>query len=97
MDEDTIHKYFGIAGKIKQIHLGEFKNKANNKRKRRTLYFAIVVYKNADDCKLILNEPKYLQSKVNKLMKKSAKFSANPFAGEADDDESDHPEKDEHV
>lgn len=63
--EETIHKYFGIAGKIKQIHIGEYKNKANNKRKRRTVYFAIVVYKNVEDCKMVLNEPKYLQAKVN--------------------------------
>lgn len=49
IDEATINKYFGIAGKIKQIHIGEYKNKANNKRKRRTVHFAIVVYKNAED------------------------------------------------
>jgi hypothetical protein len=46
----VIQKYFGLAGKIKQIHIGEFKNKANNKRKRRVLYFAIVVYKSVEDC-----------------------------------------------
>ena len=54
IDENTIQKYFGLAGKIKQIQIGEYKNKANNKRKRRTVYFALVVYKSADDCRLIL-------------------------------------------
>jgi RNA recognition motif-containing protein len=60
IQEDFIKKYFGLAGKIKQIHLGEYKNKANNKRKRRTVYFAIVVYKHAEDCRMILTEPKFL-------------------------------------
>ena len=50
IDENTIQKYFGLVGKIKQIHIGEYKNKANNKRKRRVLYFAIIVYKHAEDC-----------------------------------------------
>ena len=71
-----------MAGKIKQIQIGEYKNKANNKRQRRTVYFALVVYKNAEDCRMILNEPKFLQGKVNKLMRKTVKFSANPFADE---------------
>jgi hypothetical protein len=68
--------------------LGEYKNKANNKRKRRTVYFALVVYKNAEDVNLVLNDPKFLQAKVNKLMRKSVKFSSNPFADEADPMES---------
>jgi hypothetical protein len=49
IEETFIQKYFGLIGKIKQIHIGEYKNKANNKRKRRTVYFAIIVYKNAED------------------------------------------------
>lgn len=92
LTEDILHKLFGIVGKLKQIHIGEYKNKANNKRKRRTVYFAIVVYKNAEDCQTVLNEPKYLQAKVNKVMKKSAKFSRNPFAREdgSDGEDSEH-------
>lgn len=90
IDEPTIKKFFGVAGKIKQIHIGEFRNKANNKKKRRTVYFAIVVFKNAEDCELVLKEPKYLQGKVNKIMQKSVKWSSNPFANEEElsDDES---------
>lgn len=86
IDENTVQKYFGLAGKIKQIQLGEYKNKANNKRKRRTVFFALVVYKSADDCRAILGDPKVLQAKVNKLMRKSVKFASNPFA---DDDRMD--------
>lgn len=54
IDENTVQKFFGLAGKIKQIQIGDYKNKGNNKRKRRTVYFALVVYKSADDCKAIL-------------------------------------------
>ena len=93
MTEETLQKLFGIVGKLKQIHIGEYKNKANNKRKRRTVYFAIVVYKNVEDCKMVLNEPKFLQSKVNKVMKKSAKFSKNPFARDEDDSDLDSEEE----
>ena len=49
IEEEFIHKYFGMVGKIKQIHLGQFKNKANKSRKRRTMYFALVVYKKKED------------------------------------------------
>jgi hypothetical protein len=82
IDEATVHKLFGLAGKIKQIQLGEYKNKANNKRKRRTVYFALVVFKSAEDARVIVSDPKVLQAKVNKLMRKSVKFSSNPFADE---------------
>ncbi len=60
IEEGFIHRYFGIVGKIKQVQIGEYKNKANNKRKRRTVYFALVVYKNAEDCKLVLSDSKFL-------------------------------------
>jgi hypothetical protein len=91
IDENTVQKYFGLAGKIKQIQIGEYKNKANNKRKRRTVYFALVVYKSAEDCLSILTEPKVFQGKVNKMLKKSVKFSRNPFA---DEDEGSSSEED---
>lgn len=83
MEEAFIHKYFGLVGKIKQVQIGEYKNKANNKRKRRTVYFALVVYKNAEDCSLALNDSKFLQSKVNKLTKKGTKLASNPFERDA--------------
>ena len=50
ISEDFIQKYFGLVGKLKQIHLGSFRNKANKKSKRRTVYFALVVFKSPEDC-----------------------------------------------
>ena len=79
IEENFIQRFFGLVGRIKQVHLGEYKNKANNKRKRRTVYFALVVYKDSDDCSLALNDSKFLQSKANKLTKKGVKFTNNPF------------------
>lgn len=60
IEESFVQKYFGMAGKVKQVHLGEYKNKANNKRKRRTVYFALVVYKSASDVAALLQSPKVL-------------------------------------
>ena len=50
--------------------IGEYKNKACNKRKRRTIYYAIVVFKQAADCHRILQDSKLVQSIVNKMTKK---------------------------
>ena len=33
---------------------------------------------------MLVNDPKFLQGKVNKLMRKSVKFSSNPFADRDD-------------
>ena len=98
IDENTIQKFFGLVGKIKQIQIGEYKNKGNNKRQRRTVYFATVVFKSAEDVNMLMNDPKYLQGKVNKLMRKSVKFSTNPFSDQQDpgmssDEEDLSPEK----
>ena len=51
------------------------------------MYFAIVVFKNEDDCQTALNEPRHLQSKVNKLCKKTAKYSLNPADMQSDDED----------
>jgi hypothetical protein len=32
MDENTVQKFFGMVGKIRQVQIGEYKNKGNNKR-----------------------------------------------------------------
>jgi hypothetical protein len=42
---------------------------------------------------MILNEPKFLQSKVNKLCKKSAKYSLNPAEDQSEEEET----KDDHT
>ena len=87
IQEEFIKKYFGLAGKIKQIHMGEYKSKGNNKRQRRAVYFGIVVYKNAEDASAILTDPKSLQSQVNKLCKKTLKFSLNPLDDSGSEEE----------
>ena len=70
IDEDFIQKFFGQAGKIRQIHFGEFKNKACNKRKRRTIYYAIIVFKLKETVDQILSDTKFMQNIVNKTTRK---------------------------
>ena len=60
IEVETIQKFFGLVGKIKQVHTGVFRNKSNNRKKRRILYFAIVVYKTADDAEKVLDNSKVL-------------------------------------
>ena len=61
-----------------------FKPKSK-KKQRRTLYFAIVVFKNDESVDKILGDSKFLQGKVNRHAKKQIGFMANPFlAGEQD-------------
>ena len=82
-------------GKIKEIHFGEYKNKACNKRKRRSIYFAIIVFKKAADAELVTRDSKLLQNIVNKTMKKSVKYVA--FDGDEDsDDNQEKTPQDEH-
>ena len=56
------------------------------------MYFALVVFKKAESVAL-LNDSKFLQTKVNKIARRSIGYMSNPFlAGEknlmGDDDES---------
>lgn len=48
------------------------------------MYFALISYKRAEDCSLLIDEPKYLQAKVNQITKKGVKYSDNPFANDND-------------
>ena len=61
------------------------------------MYFAIIVYKRAEDCQMLLREPRFLQAKINQVTKKggNVKFSENPFAA-SDDEEEPNAEEDEH-
>ncbi len=74
-----------FVGQVTQTHIGHFKPKASKKKAKRTLYFAIVVFKNADDLSKLLGEngAKFLQGKVNKLAAKQVAFSENPFLSKA--------------
>ena len=73
IDETFVQKFFGQVGKIRQIHFGVYKNKACNKRSKRTIYFAIIVFKKPSDCEAILANPKLIQKIVNKTTKKHVK------------------------
>ena len=90
LEEEFIQKFFGQVGKIKEIQIGEYKNKACNKRKRRTIYFAIVIFKKASDAAKILVDvegQKKMQQVVNKTVKKNVKYVE--FGDESEDDQND--------
>ena len=84
IEESFLLRTFGHAGKVKKTIIGMFKPKSK-KKQRRTLYFAIVVFKNDESVDKILGDSKFLQGKVNRHAKKQIGFMANPFlAGEQD-------------
>ncbi|MDR3582656.1 MAG: hypothetical protein P4L67_05260 [Candidatus Pacebacteria bacterium] len=62
---DYVKKYFGLAGKVQTAHMGEYKHRSNNKKRRRQLWFAIVVYKKAEDFEKAM-DGHWLQKEVNK-------------------------------
>ena len=64
-----------------------YKNKACNKRKRRAVYFAIILFKKAEDCNKILSDPKFLQKIVNKTTKKHVKSAFDQFDSDEEVDE----------
>ena len=71
-------KTFSHAGKIKKTIIGEFKPKASRRAHKRTIYFALVVYKKEESAAL-LGDSKFLQTKVNTMARKQIGFMANPF------------------
>ena len=82
IEESFLLKTFGYAGKIKKTIIGMFKPKTK-KKQRRTLYFAIVVFKTEESCDKILDDSKFLQGKINRHARRANGFMANPFlAGE---------------
>ena len=53
-------KTFSGAGTIKETHIGKFKPRASKKKGKRTLYFAIVVYKEAESLDRIMSDGTFL-------------------------------------
>ena len=45
--ESFLVRTFSYVGQISQTHIGHFKPKASKKKQKRTLYFAIIVFKEA--------------------------------------------------
>jgi 2',3'-cyclic-nucleotide 2'-phosphodiesterase (5'-nucleotidase family) len=69
--------------------MGKFKPRANKKKSKRTVYFGLVVFKDAKSVDNILSDSKYLQAKINKLARKTVGYVQNPFESkivESDDD-----------
>ena len=81
-------KTFQYVGQIAKTHIGLFKPKASKKKQKRTLYFAIIVFKKSEALEKLLGAEgaRYLQGKVNKAATKSVKFSENPFLKDANVD-----------
>ena len=80
-------KTFSHAGKVKKTIIGMYKPRSK-KKQRRTLYFAIVVFKSQESVDKLLADSKYLQGKVNRHAKKQVGFMTNPFLAEQIDSDS---------
>lgn len=82
IQESFLMKTFNqFVGPVAQTHIGHFKPKASKKKAKRTLYFAIVVFKAAESLTKLMGADgaRHLQGKVNKAAQKTVKFSENPF------------------
>jgi len=67
-DVGVIKKYIGICGSIETIKLGDYFNRTSNKKKRWTIYFALVTFKNKESLEKAL-KPESLQGKVNIMIR----------------------------
>ena len=81
IQESFLLRTFGLAGSICQTHIGKFKPRASKKKAKRTVYFAIVVFKSSESLAKLTSasESSYLQAKVNSAAQKQMRFSENPF------------------
>jgi hypothetical protein len=59
--------------------MGKFRPRASKRKNKRTIHFALVVYKDADSCQKVLEDSKFLQAKVNKAARGAIGFAKNPF------------------
>ena len=59
--------------------MGKFRPRASRRKNKRTLHFALVVYKEADACQRVLEDSKFLQAKINKAARSTIGFAKNPF------------------
>lgn len=60
IEESFLLRNFSLAGPIKKIHMGKFKPRASKKKSKRTVYFGLVVYKDARSVEAILADSKFL-------------------------------------
>jgi hypothetical protein len=69
--------------------MGKFRPKASKKKNKRVVHFGLVVFKDARSVDSILADSKFLQSKVNKLARKTVGYAQNPFENKIDESDSD--------
>ena len=84
IEESFLLRTFKHAGKIKKTIIGSYQPKRAQRRahKRRTIYYALVVFKTSEALEQ-LADSKFIQKKINAHAKKQVGFAANPFlAGE---------------
>ena len=48
LEEGFVKKYMGLAGHIESVYIGIYKHRKGNKKKRRTIFYAIVTYKSKE-------------------------------------------------
>lgn len=88
-------KYFNKT-QIKKVELGQYRNKSTNARKgkRRTIYFAIVVFRSEDYLQSLLSTPQTLQERVNKIAGRQIRsMNAGMFDEDGDSSDSDDDEE----
>ena len=80
IEESFPLRTFGLVGKVKKTIIGSYQPRRAQRRahKRRTIYYALVVFKTAEALEK-LQDPKFLQKKINAVAKKSVGFHSNPF------------------
>ena len=89
--EEFIMKYFNKT-QIKKVEIGQYRNKSTNARKgkRRTIYFAIVVFRSEDYMESLLKTPQTLQDRVNKIAGRQIKaMNAGMFDEDGDSEDTD--------
>jgi len=64
--------------------MGKFKPRASKKKNKRTVNFALVVFKDPTALEKLLADSKFLQHKVNKAAAKTIGFGLNPFLKHTD-------------
>ncbi|KRX07679.1 hypothetical protein PPERSA_11228 [Pseudocohnilembus persalinus] len=66
--EEKIKKWFQLIGKVRKVDIGSYKNKNNQSKAARTIYFALIVFKNEFDMIRVFS-PEHLQTKFNEFFK----------------------------
>jgi hypothetical protein len=79
LEEGFVKKYMGLAGHIQSVYIGIYKHRKGNKKKRRTIFYAIVTYKTEQGLQNCLNSDS-IQHKIDNLRQvgKFGKYLCRP-------------------